>query len=71
MVCYQVATFDKVFGEIDIFVPTTGNSKIITMESRKIMKSNAIVESIGRFDNEVELGELEGYPAIKVENIKP
>ena len=37
----------------------------------KEMKSNAIVESIGRFDNEVELGELEGYPVIKVENIKP
>ena len=24
-----------------------------------------------RFDDEVELGELEGFPVIKVENIKP
>ena len=36
---------------------TTGNFKIITVESTKRMKSNAIVGSIGRFDNEIELVE--------------
>ena len=61
----------QVVGKIDIFVPTSGDFKIIIAESMKKMKSNAIVESIGRFDNEVELGELEGFPVIKVENIKP
>merc|ERR1711939_309350 len=57
--------------EIDIFVSTTGNFKIITLESMKKMKNNAIVGNIGHFDNEIEMAELEGFPGIKVENIKP
>ena len=28
-------------------------------------------KALGVFDNEVELGELEDFPVIKVENIKP
>merc|ERR1712084_157684 len=68
---YQVATIDQVVGEIDIFVTTTGNFKIITLESMKKMKNNAIVGNIGHFDNEIEMAELEGFAGIKVENIKP
>jgi len=68
---FQVATLDDVVGEIDIFVSTTGNFKIITLESMKKMKNNAIVGNIGHFDNEIEMAELEGFPGIKVENIKP
>merc|ERR1712224_534080 len=68
---YQVATIDDVVGEVDIFVTTTGNFKIITLESMKKMKNNAIVGNIGHFDNEIEMAELEGYAGIKVENIKP
>merc|ERR1712106_132594 len=68
---FQVATIDQVVGEIDIFVTTTGNFKIITLESMKKMKNNAIVGNIGHFDNEIEMVELEGFPGIKVDNIKP
>merc|ERR1712017_8530 len=68
---FQVATMEEVVGEIDIFVSTTGNFKIITLESMKKMKNNAIVGNIGHFDNEIEMAELEGYAGIKVENIKP
>merc|ERR1712167_207042 len=68
---FQVATMGDVVGEIDIFVSTTGNFKIITLESMKKMKNNAIVGNIGHFDNEIEMAELEGYAGIKVENIKP
>merc|ERR1711998_296146 len=68
---FQVATMDDVVGEIDIFVSTTGNFKIITLESMKKMKNNAIVGNIGHFDNEIEMAELENFPGIKVENIKP
>merc|ERR1712028_188112 len=68
---FQVATIDQVVGEIDIFVTTTGNFKIITLESMKKMKNNAIVGNIGHFDNEIEMAELEGFPGIKVDNIKP
>merc|ERR1719223_1310555 len=68
---YQVATIDQVVGEIDIFTTTTGNFKIITLEHMKRMKNNAIVGNIGHFDNEIEMEKLEGFPGIKVENIKP
>merc|ERR1719488_218918 len=68
---YQVATIDDVVGEVDIFVTTTGNFKIITLESMKKMKNNAIVGNIGHFDNEIEMDKLESFPGIKVDNIKP
>merc|ERR1711881_122198 len=68
---FQVVTMEPVVSEIDIFVSTTGNFKIITLESMKKMKNNAIVGNIGHFDNEIEMAELEGFAGIKVENIKP
>merc|ERR1712086_228347 len=68
---FQVATMDEVVGEIDIFVTTTGNYKIISIESMKKMKNNAIVGNIGHFDNEIEMESLEKFPGMKVENIKP
>merc|ERR1711939_1012124 len=43
---YEVTTIEKVVGEIDIFVSTTGNFNIITCEHMKKMKNNAIVENI-------------------------
>merc|ERR1712224_294736 len=68
---YQVVTLESVVSEIDIFVTTTGNFNIITLEHMKKMKNNAIVGNIGHFDNEIQMAELEGFPGIKVENIKP
>merc|ERR1711913_44956 len=68
---FQVVTIEEVVGEIDIFVSTTGNFKIITLEHMKKMKNNAIVGNIGHFDNEIEMTLLENFPGIKVENIKP
>merc|ERR1712185_124207 len=62
---------ESVIGEMDIFVTTTGNFNIITMGNMKKMKNNAIVGNIGHFDNEIQMAELEGFPGIKVENIKP
>merc|ERR1712046_324630 len=40
-------------------------------EHMKKMKNNAIVGNIGHFDNEIEMEQLEQFPGIKVENIKP
>merc|ERR1712029_544681 len=68
---FQVVTMESVIGEIDIFTTTTGNFKIITLEHGQKMKNNAIVGNIGHFDNEIEMEKLEGFPGIKVENIKP
>merc|ERR1711990_1384774 len=66
-----VAALESVVGEIDIFVSTTGNFKIIRLEHMKKMKNNAVVGNIGHFDNEIEMELLENMPGIKVENIKP
>merc|ERR1711959_625390 len=68
---FQVVTLESVVNEIDIFVTTTGNFKIITLEHMKKMKNNAIVGNIGHFDNEIEMELLEKFPGMKVENIKP
>jgi len=68
---FQVATFEQVVGEVDIFVSCTGNFNIVTLDLMKKMKNNAIVGNIGHFDNEIDMAGLEGLAGIKVENIKP
>ena len=68
---FQVVTIEEVVGEIDIFTSATGNFKIITLEHMKKMKNNAIIGNIGHFDNEIAMEDLETFPGIKVENIKP
>merc|ERR1711866_2645 len=67
---FQVAKMESVVGEIDIFVSTTGNKDIITLEHMKKMKNNAIVGNIGHFDNEIEMEKLERFEGIEIENIK-
>merc|ERR1711886_6925 len=68
---FQVVTLESVVGEMDIFVSSTGNFNIITVDHMKKMKNNAIVGNIGHFDNEIDMAGLEGFPGIKCENIKP
>merc|ERR1711912_148949 len=55
---FQVVKMESVIGEVDIFITTTGNFKIITLEHMKKMKNNAIVGNIGHFDNEIEMEQL-------------
>jgi adenosylhomocysteinase len=43
----------------DVYVTTTGNRDIITVEHMKKMKHNAIVCNIGHFDNEIDIAGLE------------
>merc|ERR1712100_608656 len=68
---FQVVTMEQLIGEVDIFCSSTGNFNIITKEHMAKMKNNAIVGNIGHFDNEIDMAGLEGFPGIKVENIKP
>merc|ERR1712139_77658 len=68
---FQVVKMESVVGEVDITITTTGNHKIIRLEHMKAMKNNAIVGNIGHFDNEIEMQQLEKFPGIKGENIKP
>merc|ERR1712066_446950 len=66
---FQVAKMESVVGEIDIFITTTGNKDIITLEHMSKMKNNAIVGNIGHFDNEIQMELLE--KAATRMNIKP
>jgi adenosylhomocysteinase len=42
----------------DIFVTTTGNKDIITLDHMRVMKDRAIVSNIGHFDNEIQVESL-------------
>ncbi|MBV6493421.1 MAG: Adenosylhomocysteinase [Turneriella sp.] len=68
---YEVKTIEDVLSEADIFVTTTGNKDIITIDHIQKMKDQAIVCNIGHFDNEIQVTALENLPGVKKLNIKP
>lgn len=68
---YEVTTTEEALFETDIYVTTTGNKDIITIDHMAKMKDQAIVCNIGHFDNEIQVEKLEKYPGIKEKNIKP
>ncbi|MBM3734398.1 MAG: adenosylhomocysteinase [Acidobacteria bacterium] len=71
MAGYEVTTLEETLGRGDIYVTTTGNCDIITLEHMKHMKDQAIVCNIGHFDNEIQVDRLNGYPGVTRINIKP
>ena len=68
---FAVKTIEDMLGEGDIYVTTTGNRDVITIEHMEKMKDNSIVCNIGHFDNEIQVEKLINYPGIIRENIKP
>ena len=66
-----VKTLEEMLPEADIYVTTTGNKFVITIEHMEKMKDKAIVCNIGHFDNEIQVEKLMNYPGIKRINIKP
>jgi adenosylhomocysteinase len=68
---FEVKTVEDVLGEADIFVTTTGNKDIITLEHMQGMKNNALVCNIGHFDNEIQVDRLNAADGVSKENIKP
>ncbi|MEJ0009363.1 MAG: adenosylhomocysteinase [Alphaproteobacteria bacterium] len=65
---YRVLTVEDVAAEADIFVTTTGNKDIITLDHMRAMKDRAIVCNIGHFDTEIQVASLRNY---KWHNVKP
>ena len=65
---YEVVTMEEMAPKADIFVTTTGNIDIITIEHMRTMKDRAIVCNIGHFDNEIQVGALRN---LKWHNVKP
>ncbi len=68
---YEVTTIEDTLGRGDIYVTTTGNVDVITIEHMRKMKDQAVVCNIGHFDNEIQVDKLNNYPGIRRVNIKP
>jgi len=65
---YEVQTLDDTAGRADIYVTTTGNKDVITIDHMRQMKNNAIVCNIGHFDSEIQVAGLKNF---KWDEIKP
>src|SRR6266581_8507039 len=68
---FQVTTIDETLGAGDIYVTTTGNCDIITLEHMLKMKDQAIVCNIGHFDNEIQIDRLNQASGVERINVKP
>ena len=67
---FEVNTVESTLGRGDIYVTTTGNKDVLTLEHMSHMKDQAIVCNIGHFDNEIQVDKLNTSGAVKL-NIKP
>jgi adenosylhomocysteinase len=67
---FEVNTVESTLGRGDIYVTTTGNKDVLTLEHMSAMKDQAIVCNIGHFDNEIQVDKLNESGAVKL-NIKP
>jgi adenosylhomocysteinase len=65
---YEVTTMEDAASAGDIFVTTTGNIDVITLDHMREMKDRAIVCNIGHFDSEIQIEALRNY---KWDNVKP
>jgi adenosylhomocysteinase len=68
---FEVTTIEDTLGTADLYVTTTGNRDIITLEHLAKMKDQAIVCNIGHFDNEIQVDRLNNAKGVKKLTIKP
>jgi len=68
---FQVSTMEDALEEGNIFVTTTGNKDVITVEHMSRMKDQSIVCNIGHFDNEIQVDALNSMKDTQKINIKP
>ena len=67
---FKVTTVEETLGWGNIYVTTTGNRDIITLDHMKKMKDQAIVCNIGHFDNEIQVSALDKCKGVVKEEIK-
>jgi adenosylhomocysteinase len=65
---FEVVTMETAAPRGDIFVTSTGNVDVITVDHMRAMKDRAIVSNIGHFDSEIQVGGLRNF---KWSNVKP
>ncbi|HXS68172.1 MAG TPA: adenosylhomocysteinase [Candidatus Polarisedimenticolia bacterium] len=68
---FEVTTLEDTLGTGDIYVTTTGNCDIITLDHILKMKDQAIICNIGHFDNEIQVDRLNNLKGVKRVNVKP
>ncbi|MCU0378110.1 MAG: adenosylhomocysteinase [Bacteroidales bacterium] len=68
---FEVKTVEDTLSEGNIFVTSTGNRDIITIEHMEKMKDQAIICNIGHFDNEIQVDALNSHRGVTRINIKP
>ncbi len=68
---FQVQTIEDSLSVGNIYVTTTGNKDVITLEHMSQMKDEAIVCNIGHFDNEIQVEKLHSDETVIRTNIKP
>jgi adenosylhomocysteinase len=68
---YRVLTIEDTLGWGNIYVTTTGNKDIITMQHMEKMADQAIVCNIGHFDNEIQVDKMKNLDGVEHTNIKP
>ena len=68
---FEVNTLESTLGKGDLYVTTTGNRDVITLDHMLAMKDQAIVCNIGHFDNEIQITQLNNLKRSKKVTIKP
>ena len=68
---FEITTVEDALREGNIYVTTTGNKDVITVDHMSKMKDQAIVCNIGHFDNEIQVDKLNNLPGVKKIEIKP
>lgn len=68
---FEVVTMEEAAPQGNIFVTTTGNIDVITIEHLREMPDQAIVCNIGHFDSEIQVDALKREQGIRCLNIKP
>lgn len=68
---FEVNTIEEALKEGNIYVTTTGNKDVITLDHMRQMKDQSIVCNIGHFDNEIQVDKLNNDSSVKRVNIKP
>ena len=68
---FEVTTMEEAVKKGNIYVTTTGNRDVITIDHLRNMKDQSIVCNIGHFDNEIQVDALVNFPGIEHLNIKP
>jgi adenosylhomocysteinase len=68
---FEITTVEDTLGRGDIYVTTTGNKDVITLDHMLAMKDQAIVCNIGHFDNEIQVTALNKQAGVTKEEVKP